>query len=167
MEFEYIHNGETITFDCELNKTDLTARFNEQTLNLRHRRAGSNAVSMLNDSEQYTVYFAKSEGDIHIFVNGEKFVFKEVSSNSVFGAGAGGTDVGGGLIASPMPGTIIKFLVKEGDEVTVDQGLVIVEAMKMENEIRSNIDGVVKKLNFKAGDNVDIGQAIIDLDELE
>jgi len=39
--------------------------------------------------------------------------------------------------------------------------------MKMENEIRSTIDGVVKKLNFKAGDNVDIGQAIIDLEELE
>jgi len=165
MEFEYIHNGETITFDCEVSKSEVTTRLNNKVLSLRHRQAGSNAISLLNDSEQHTVYFAKSGGDIHIFVNGEKFVFKEFSPNSVFGAGAGGTDTGGGLIASPMPGTIIKFLVKEGDEVTVDQGLVIVEAMKMENEIRSTIEGVVKKVNFKAGDNVDVGESIIDLEE--
>ena len=166
MEFEYILNGETITFDGEVSKSEVSTRLNDNVLSLRYRKAGANAISLLGGGEQHTAYFAKSEGEIHIFINGKKFIFKEASSGSEFGAGAGGAGAGSGLVASPMPGTIIKFLVKEGDEVAADQGLVIVEAMKMENEIRSTIDGVVKKINFKAGDNVDVGESIIDLEEI-
>ena len=167
MEFEYIHNGDTVTFDCELNKTGLTARVNDKTLTFRHRKVGPNAVSLLNDAGQHTVYFAKSDDEIHIFVEGQKFSFKHPDAASKFGPGAGAGGAGGNLVASPMPGTIIKFLVEEGDQVTVDQGLVIVEAMKMENEIRSAVGGVVKKINFAPGDTVDIGQPIIDLEENE
>jgi pyruvate carboxylase subunit B len=65
-----------------------------------------------------------------------------------------------------MPGNIIKILVSEGDIVEKDQGLVIVEAMKMENEIRATFKAKVKKINFKPGDAVDVGKSIIDLEEI-
>ncbi len=62
-----------------------------------------------------------------------------------------------------MPGKILKILVREGDQVKVGQGLLVLEAMKMENEIPSPKDGAVKRILVKEGDTVDTGQALIEL----
>ena len=56
-----------------------------------------------------------------------------------------------------MPGKVIAVLVAEGDQVEKGQGLVIVEAMKMENEVHSPIAGEVKEIKVKAGDTVEGG----------
>jgi biotin carboxyl carrier protein len=66
-----------------------------------------------------------------------------------------------------MPGKVVKIGVKVGDEVRKNQTLVIVEAMKMENEIKSPIPAKVKKINFKEGDLVDTGQPIVELEPKE
>ena len=63
-----------------------------------------------------------------------------------------------------MPGNLIKVMVKEGDAVEEGQALVIVEAMKMENEIRSPSNGIVKSVNFSVGDLVDAGVPIVELE---
>ena len=165
MEYEYILNNETVVFDCEVSKEEVLAKVGEKEYRFDFSSIDGNTLSLKNTGEHRRVYYAKGKDGLHVFIDGEKFFLQEASTAADFsGAGAAGA-VGGGLVASPMPGTIIKFLVEEGDEVKVDQGLVIVEAMKMENEIRSNIDGVVKKINFKPGDAVDIGEPIMDLEE--
>jgi len=61
---------------------------------------------------------------------------------------------GGTAVAAPMPGMIIRYEVKEGDQVQEGDTLLILEAMKMENSIPSPIGGTVKQVNFKDGDNV-------------
>jgi len=71
--------------------------------------------------------------------------------------------VGEGVVSAPMPGKILKILVREGDEVKVGEGLLVLEAMKMENEIPSPKDSVVKRILVKEGDTVDTGQALIEL----
>ncbi len=70
---------------------------------------------------------------------------------------------GEGVVTAPMPGKILRILVKEGEQVKTGQGLLILEAMKMENEIPAPKDGVVKKILVKEGDTVDTGQALIEL----
>jgi biotin carboxyl carrier protein len=55
---------------------------------------------------------------------------------------------------APIPGTIIRYLVKEGDAIKEGSPMVILEAMKMENEIVAPVSGKVKTLSFKAGDKV-------------
>ena len=69
-------------------------------------------------------------------------------------------------VFAPMPGKIVKVLVKRGDSVTAKQPLAIVEAMKMENQIISPASGRVKSVNFSAGDQVNTTSPIIEL-ELE
>lgn len=59
------------------------------------------------------------------------------------------------IVASPMPGRIVKVLVKMGDEVKQGQGLVVVEAMKMENEMKSPKDGRVVELLVAEGQAVE------------
>jgi acetyl/propionyl-CoA carboxylase alpha subunit len=67
-------------------------------------------------------------------------------------------------IYAPMPGKIVKLLVKEGDRVEQKQPMVIVEAMKMENQVNSPSAGVVRKINFKDGDQVGTETPIIELE---
>ena len=71
---------------------------------------------------------------------------------------------GEGVVTSPMPGKILRILVKEGEQVKTGQGLVVLEAMKMENEIPAPKDGVVKRILVKEGDTVDTGQPLIELE---
>lgn len=59
------------------------------------------------------------------------------------------------IITSPMPGKIVKILVKENEPVKKYQALLTMEAMKMENEIRSPVDGIVKKIYVKEGDVIE------------
>ena len=68
-------------------------------------------------------------------------------------------------LTSPITGKIARFKVKEGDELKAGQELVIIEAMKMENIIRSDHDVKIGKINFKEGDTVGIGQIVMDFVE--
>jgi pyruvate carboxylase subunit B len=63
-------------------------------------------------------------------------------------------------LLAPIPGTIVRYLVKEGDEVKANTGIVILEAMKMENEIVAPVAGKIKSINFKPGDKVSGGAVL-------
>jgi len=77
----------------------------------------------------------------------------------------GATEVEGRQqIVAPMPGKIVRILVKAGDTVESGQGLVVVEAMKMQNEIRSPKSGTVEKIVAKEGDAVNAGDVLIWVD---
>lgn len=75
------------------------------------------------------------------------------------GIGAHGS--GPQRVTSPMPGKIVRVLVKAGDPVTAKQGLVVVEAMKMENELRAARDGRVRELSIVEGQSVDAGTVLL------
>jgi biotin carboxyl carrier protein len=64
-------------------------------------------------------------------------------------------------VQSPMPGKVVKVLCAPGDEVKSGQGVVVVEAMKMENELKAPRDGNVKSIAVKEGQAVEAGQTLI------
>jgi len=59
------------------------------------------------------------------------------------------------VVKAPIPGLVVKVLVHEGEEIAEDQALVILEAMKMENEIRALRGGIVRKVEVSAGQRVE------------
>lgn len=73
--------------------------------------------------------------------------------------GAGGA--GPQRVVAPMPGKIVRVLVTAGEEVTARQGLVVVEAMKMENELRAVRDGRVREVTVSEGQSVDAGAVLM------
>jgi len=75
------------------------------------------------------------------------------------GAGADGPQ----RITAPMPGKIVRVLVGAGDSVHARQPLIVVEAMKMENELRAARDGTVAEIHVKEGVSVDAGTPLIDI----
>ena len=70
-------------------------------------------------------------------------------------------DVSGNNVVAPMPGLIMKVLVKVGDTVTAGQKVMTMEAMKMENDINSGTAGTVKAVLVKEGDNVKEHQPLV------
>ena len=67
---------------------------------------------------------------------------------------------GSGEVLSPLPGLILNVMVKVGDNVKNGQNIMIMEAMKMENEVQATKDGVIKTINVKNGDNVSEGDIL-------
>lgn len=68
---------------------------------------------------------------------------------------------GGGTLNSPLPGTVLDVFVKPGDAVKAGQRLLLLEAMKMENNIESDTEGTVTAVNVRKGDSVLEGEALI------
>ncbi len=76
-------------------------------------------------------------------------------------ASGGGAGSGSGSVAVPMQGTIVKVLVAEGDAVEAGQTVVVLEAMKMENNIAAEKSGTVKAIKVKPGDTVGSGDVVV------
>lgn len=66
----------------------------------------------------------------------------------------------GEAVLAHMPGLVVKVEVKEGQEVKAGDGLIILDAMKMENEIRAPYDGIIEKVNVREGQEVEKGQLL-------
>ena len=131
------------------------------------RRMPSQIVSMLLDNKSYDVDLERIakrsdtlDGRVHVRVRGRVLRFEMLDERRLKMKEAQGfrMEVGGvASIDSPMPGKVIKILANEGDVVKAGQGVIVVEAMKMENEIKSPKDGVVKEIKVKEGDAVEAG----------
>src|SRR5205809_105484 len=77
--------------------------------------------------------------------------------------GQGKKPVVGGIVKAPMPGLVVRVEVSEGQVVEVGEGLVVVEAMKMENELRASSRGVVEQIHVSAGQRVHDHQTLANL----
>jgi biotin carboxyl carrier protein len=74
-----------------------------------------------------------------------------------------GAAPGGGTLKAPMPGLVVRVLVEEGERVLAGQGLVVVEAMKMENVLKAEGPGVVQKVHVVPGARVEKGAPLLEL----
>ena len=72
-----------------------------------------------------------------------------------------------GTLRAPMPGMVVRVLVREGDRVTARQPLVVLEAMKMEHVIEANAAGIVGKVACRAGQKVAEGDVLVEIESGE
>ena len=103
------------------------------------------------------------ENDDHIVVGGESYkveIFHE-QVGRLMKASAGRSEKRELAVKAAMPGLIIELTVKEGDKVTKGQGLLIIEAMKMQNQIQTSRDGVVKTIQVKKGQTINNGDTLV------
>jgi propionyl-CoA carboxylase alpha chain len=121
-------------------------------------------LSLRIDGRTVTVYIAGQEAKSYLSVAGRQFVLEELRGlSSEPGRPQGRASAADNALASPMPGQVVKVLVCQGDVVDANQTVAIVEAMKMENELRASCRARVKKVSASAGDLVDAGQVIVEL----
>jgi biotin carboxyl carrier protein len=115
------------------------------------------AVGMLIDGESFSVEFEDHGDEVAVLVRNQVAMIDVTDERRLrLRAGAAQFKVEGRqVVCAPMPGKLVKVLVKVGDEVKEGQGLVVVEAMKMENELKSPRAGKVVELLAREGSAVE------------
>jgi biotin carboxyl carrier protein len=110
-----------------------------------------------------SVVAQRDHGAFDVYVNGRTVpVFVRTSGMGRRGRDAGGAHGSGPQrVTAPMPGKVVRVLVAAGDEVTAKQGLVVVEAMKMENELKAARDGRVCEVAVTEGQSVEAGTVLV------
>ena len=103
--------------------------------------------------------------DLNVTIDNRTVPLKLTSARAkVAGRAVPPPKTGASAVQSPMPGKVVKVLVAVGDEVKTGQGVVVVEAMKMENELKSPKDGKIKAVSVKEGQAVEAGQSLVTLE---
>lgn len=120
--------------------------------------------SFLIDGESHETLIESDRANYVVTLRGEQFqVHVEDERTRKFNAGrsAPATADGGQSITAPIPGLIVKVQVEEGEQVEVGQPVVLLEAMKMENEIRTGRAGIITKVAVSEGERVEQNATLI------
>jgi pyruvate carboxylase subunit B len=124
-------------------------------------------------SRIYSVTFREAgglgRGRVHytIWVNGERFDVSAMTERAVAMEKLSASSLvrhRAASVIAPMPGLIVRINVLAGEAVIAGQGLVVMEAMKMENELRASAAGVVRRVHVEAGRAVEKGTLLIELE---
>jgi biotin carboxyl carrier protein len=123
------------------------------------------AITVRIDGRVVDLWIEGEAPDVGVVAAGHRFYAKVESErmralSAALGPGRG---VGEGVLKSPMPGRVLKVLVAEGDHVKAGAALVVVEAMKMENELCAGRDGRVTKVHVQPGDTVEGGAKLVEV----
>jgi biotin carboxyl carrier protein len=165
LEFEFLLNDVLEKVSLERKNGRFVFSFGNKTLAADIQSISPNQISILIDDVSYRVHIAKSKDCRFFSIHGQHFVVKEPAEQQEgFRKGEEKTQEGTLLIKAPMPGKVIKICVSESEKVRKNQTLAIVEAMKMENEIKASVDGTIKTIHVSAGDLVDSEVPLIELE---
>lgn len=126
---------------------------------------GSQPVfSLLLDGHSYEAFVSPVEGEWNVLMNGRLYPAQVEDEREVRLRSAAGGQVAERAefhLKSPMPGLVIAVMVEEGHQVNRGDVLIILESMKMQNELRSNRAGTVARVKIKAGDSVEQKQTLL------
>ena len=125
---------------------------------------GLNRYSLIHNNKSHLVHINLENGIYHVHLDGEYFPIRVEDERSRMLrqlVQKAAQQTGEQKITAPIPGLIKSLRVKEGDKVKAGDGLLILEAMKMENEIHSETKGVIKKVMVEAGAPVTQDQIIL------
>ena len=145
-------DGFAVSVDGHTRHVD-AARIDAHTLSLLVDGVWSNEVSIATDP---------AGGELGVHVGGTP-VAVTLNGRRRWGRKdeGGGSGSGPQRLAAPMPGKVVRVLVAAGDRVTARQPVVVVEAMKMENELRASRDGTVAEIHVREGMSVDAGALLL------
>ena len=126
--------------------------------------SGQQVYSMLINGDSHEAYIYPDEEEWDVLLQGILYPVivedeREKRLKSSFGSGP--TTSGEFYLKAPMPGLVISIPVEDGQEISQGDVLIILESMKMQNELKSPRDGVVSRVRVKEGDNVERKQTLL------
>jgi biotin carboxyl carrier protein len=160
MIYEATVDGHAVRTEVRGRDGVYTVLLDGRALEVDVREAGPNLLSLIVDRRSHEVGLERREGSYRVAVRGR--VFEVALVEAARGAAAPRKSEGGpARVQAPMPGKLVRVLVSAGEEVGAGQGLVVMEAMKMENEIRAPRAGRVKEAPVREGQAVETGALLV------
>lgn len=158
MKFIARHGDDNIEVEVERYGAGYRVRIGDRWVDADFVGAGRHVHSLrLQDGTQYSLLHHREGNEHHITLSGTTFQVEVIDPLSLRRKRREDEMGGGGIVKALMPGRVVRVLVKEGESVQKGAGLLILEAMKMENEILSPVAGVVDKIFVSPGDTVEGG----------
>jgi biotin carboxyl carrier protein len=133
-------DGREIPVDAVLARADvLSLRLGDRAFEVKYERVGS---------------------ETHFWVGSERFAVEVRDPRSLRGRLRASDEQGPKKLTAPMPGKVVRILVAQGAEIEAGAGVVVVEAMKMQNEVKSPKKGVIQKISVNVGAAVNAGDVL-------
>ena len=156
-----------ISIDGKNHRLDLNQVEGRWTCRLDGREIAVDAVlarpdvlSLRIDNKAYEVKCERVGGEMHLWVGSVRFAAEVRDPRSFRGRVRAADDHGPKKLLAPMPGRVVRVLVSQGAEVEAGTGVLVVEAMKMQNEVKSPKKGTVQKILATEGDAVNAGDVL-------
>lgn len=163
MTYSFKHNNQIYKLSFETEGKELIVELEDSKKPIEFQKLDDHLYSLIIDGKSHKLGVLKKGKAIQIFFEGNLYHFEAVSELEQAKGGAGGG--GANQIAAPMPSRVVKLLKQEGDAVEEGEGVIVVEAMKMESELKASMSGVVKEIKVNEGDAVEGGVVLVVLAE--
>ncbi len=162
MKYEVRISGKTHVVECEHHSEGWQATLAAESSAADVVEITPNIFSVLIDGQSHEICVTPlDDGKLKLQTGRFEFTAEVVDPRSWRGRLHGGAEAEGRQqVVAPMPGKVVRVLVKEGDVVEAGQGLLVMEAMKMQNEIRSPKGGTVERVLVEEGQAVNAGDAM-------
>jgi geranyl-CoA carboxylase alpha subunit len=168
MDYEFLSGGEAHRVSLETKDGSPAAVVKGHRLEMEALRVSPHSVSLLVGGRSYLVRWARDGKKLFLAVGAGRFCLEEPDREGEPAGFKGPAKAKGeDTVKAPMPGQVIKVFVAEGGRVNAGDSLVVVEAMKMEHEMRAAFAATVEKVHVKAGQQVDAFQPLVQLKPAE
>ncbi len=141
------------------------AEIGDRKYELEASQPEPNVYLLKHDGKIFEVFVSpnsKSDEPFKVKVGTDDFEVQISDPKKLRGTGSSDTNTDGvAEIKTAMPGKIVRILLEENAEVKSGEGVIIVEAMKMQNEMKSPKDGIIKEIRFNEGDTVNAGDVLV------
>lgn len=157
-------NNENREIDVRREGDRVFATVGERSYELDAHTTAANTYLFKLDGKIYECYVSpvSTDGQTTVSVGTNSYEFSLADPKRLSHAGgAHALADGAAEIKTQMPGKVVKILVAVGDEVVAKDGVIIVEAMKMQNEMKAPKDGVIKEIRFAEGETVNAGDVLV------
>jgi len=162
VKFEAELGGETIAIEVTGDHGHYRVSVGDLVCEVDARQATEGIWSLLIGAESHVVDVSERDGVAVAEVDGETYHIRvEEETRYIIRTRGGKAATGGQVLKAPMPGKVVFVSVEVGQAVRPGDGLVVLEAMKMENEFRATVAGHVKEIRVQVGQAVNPGDALV------
>jgi biotin carboxyl carrier protein len=162
MTYDVVVDGKTHRLELTKGEQTWTCKIDDERMEVDAALTARDVLSVLVGGKACEIKRERSlQGELHMVIGSARYAVDVQDPRSLrTRRGAAGSEAGPQKITAPMPGKIVRILVSEKDEVKAGQGVIVMEAMKMQNEMKSPKDGRVKKILVAEGSTVNPGDGL-------
>ncbi|MCB9453446.1 MAG: biotin/lipoyl-binding protein [Anaerolineaceae bacterium] len=160
---KYITTINEKTFEVEIDKNG-SVTVNGEPREVDFLELGGSLYSLIMNDQSFAAVIDGQQGHYEVQIQGRLFeaeVLDERSQLMLARTGGGRDDSGEVAIKSPMPGLIVAIPVAEGQEVEAGQTIIILESMKMQNELKAPRNGIVARIHVTPGQTVEQKKTLV------
>jgi biotin carboxyl carrier protein len=161
MNYNFKYNDQVYRVSLEEEEKETHFQFKGKKVPVEYRKIDNHTYSIISEGKSLCVGILKNGKKVHVFFQGDLIELEAISERQESGSAI--YDSGAQVITSPMPSRVVKVLKKVGEDVQAGEGVIVVEAMKMESELKSKIDGKVTEIKVEEGDAVESGTTLVTL----